>query len=209
MNAIHLRWQSLARTVSALVLGCTAACAPVAGTVNPTEGTTNEAHVTLSVLGSRDTDTSFLQPTSYIDFRYTPEINLLEFTGFELRGSDVHFDLGGVFALDARNIQIGDLDADSSAAGSVDPTTGTVRLLLATEAFSNVYVNGSYAGRGVGIGPISLEGHFDYDSESESVRLTDLAGALGPYALNVGGFIVTISGDVIFNFEGAALPVPG
>ncbi|MFN7953019.1 MAG: hypothetical protein U0610_14960 [bacterium] len=97
----------LARTAIALILGLGAAHAPVAGTVNPTEGATNEAHAVLSVIGVRDTDTPGLRPASDIDFRYTPVIELLALTRFAPSGSSVRDRAG------------------NARSGGVVPVTGT------------------------------------------------------------------------------------
>lgn len=184
-------------------------CAPVAGTVRPTAGQPNQADVALSVLFESDTETTFLRPESRIDFRYTPAVNLLEVTSFQLDATDVSFALGSVLRLDAFDIHIAHLSSEASSAGFVDPASGEVQIDASVSLDARVLTNlapGQIVAA-AGSGSITLRGAFGYDAADGSIVLSDFHGHFGPVAMHYGATVIaSIASDVTLNFDGTALP---
>ncbi len=199
----------LPRALQSLLLLGAFGCAPVAGSVRPTPGALNQADTTLTVLLESDTETTYLRPESRIDFRYTPAVNLLEVTSFQLDATDVSFALGSVLRLDAFDIHIAHLSSEPSSAGFVDPGTGEVRVDASVSLAANVLTNlaPGQVVPAAGAGSITLTGAFGYDAADGSVTLRDFQGHFGPVAMRYGNTVIaSIASNVTLDFEGTALP---
>lgn len=206
----RVRSRSLRAVGWIAAVACTlgAACTPVSGTAVPVEEAPNQADLTLTLISSVSA-TSYLQPSSTIDFTFTPEVNLLELTDLDLRGSDLHFDFGSLLVVDVRDVRVRRTPEGSAIVGSVDADTGLVSVLAPVEVGGSVYLNGSLVFQAGQSAAAPLTGTFRYDPASGEATLSDFAGDVPPTLVPIGPFTLVVTGALTFNFAATIPPLSG